>query len=115
MRIREVADSELAKLREIRLRALADAPYAFGSSYEREKDRTPEDYRSWVTGGVTMVAEDDDGWHGLGWCRFDDVVPYLAHVLAMWVEPEHRGTKVGAEILQTLIGWAEEHGAAVVR
>lgn len=115
MRIRAVEESELDRLQEIRLRALADAPYAFGSTYEREKDRTPEDYRSWITGGVTMVAEDEDGWHGLGWCRFDDEVPNLAHVLAMWVDPEHRGTKVGAQILQTLIDWAEARGSAAVR
>ena len=56
-----------------------------------------------------------DGWHGLGCCRFDEVMPGVAHVLAMWVEPEHRGTKVGAEILQTLIDWAQNKGAGVVR
>src|SRR5260221_9435592 len=98
MRIRAVSDSELVHLCEIRLRALADAPFAFGSTYEREKDRSPEDYLTWVTNGVTMVAEDDDGWHGLGCGRFDELDPSIAHVLAMWVEPKQRESKVGAGI-----------------
>lgn len=115
MRVRAVADSELAQLKEIRLRALADAPYAYGSSYGEEVGRAPDEYRKWVTDGVTMVAEDDDGWHGLGCSRFDDVEPSVAHVLAMWVAPEHRQSKVGAQILEALIDWARARGAAAVR
>ena len=114
MRIRAVADSELAQLKEIRLRALADAPSAFGSTYEREKDRAPEDYRSWVTEGITFVAEDDDGWHGLGHGRLDKEKPSVAYVMAMWVDPDYRGSKVGALILDTVMDWARAHGASVI-
>ena len=114
MPIREVSDSELAQLKEIRLRALADAPFAYGGSYEGEKDREPEEYRSWITEGVTVVAEDDDGWHGMGHGRLDKVTPSLAYVMAMWVTPARRGTKLGADILDTLIEWARRQGASTV-
>ncbi|MBV8959525.1 MAG: GNAT family N-acetyltransferase [Actinobacteria bacterium] len=114
MRIREVSGSELARLKEIRLRALADAPYAYGSSYERERDRDPEEYRSWITNGVTFVAEDEEGWHALGHGRLDAVTPSLAYVMAMWVAPERRGTKLGATILDTVIDWARQQGASMV-
>lgn len=114
MRIREVSDSELAQLREIRLRALQDARFAYGSTYEREQARVPEDYRTWVTDGVTLVAEDDDGWHAIGHGRLDKTKPSLAYVMAMWVAPEHRGTHVGAAILDTLMEWARQQGASTV-
>ena len=114
MRIRAVADSELAELKEIRLRALAEAPHAFGSTVEREQDRAPEDYRPWITDGITFVAEDDDGWHGLGHGRLDKEKPSLAYVMAMWVEPAYRGTKVGALILDTVMDWARAQGASAI-
>lgn len=114
MRIRAVADSELAQLKELRLRALADAPSAFGSTVEREKERAPEGYRSWITDGITFVAEDEDGWHGLGHGRLDKEKPSLAYVMAMWVEPAYRGSKVGALILDTVMAWARAQGASVI-
>jgi GNAT superfamily N-acetyltransferase len=110
-----VEEAELGLLRELRLRALSDDPSAFGRTYGEEFPRAPETYAPWVTEGVTVVAESDDGWHGLGAASVDKDDFFVAHVYSMWVEPELRGTGIGRDLLQTLLGWAWEAGATRVR
>ena len=116
MRIRAVEASELAELKALRLRALTDAPGAFGSTYEREAARPPEEYRSWIIEDcVTFVAEDDAGWHGLAVGQPDRETAGVTHVLSMWVAPDHRRTGIGRLLLERTVAWGWDHGAARMR
>ena len=71
LQVRQIRPEEGLRLRALRLRALADAPMAFGSTLARE-EAFPEDvWHERTAGGasgadrVTFIAERDGQWVGL--------------------------------------------------
>ncbi len=111
MEIRPVEPHEASRLRNIRLVALQDAPHAFGSTYEREADRPLEAWAEWLTTGLTLAADDGNGWHGLVVGKTDPDDPFVVHVLSMWVESALRRTGLGRRLFDGVLGWAWESGA----
>ncbi len=71
LEIRRIRPDEGLRLRALRLRALADAPMAFGSTLAREEafpDRIWHERAAGGAGGderVTFIAERDGQWIGL--------------------------------------------------
>lgn len=59
MHVRQAVDGDEGTVRLVRLRARADAPEAFGSTLEREQDRTPA---SWRRGGAADLVEAVLAW-----------------------------------------------------
>ncbi len=102
-------------LRELRLQALTDSPDAFGSTIERERARTADDWRRWMSRGVTVIADTTDGPRGLVAAAHDATDPGIVHLMAMWVHPDHRGTGVAAALVNDVIAWAHSERAHVVR
>jgi ribosomal protein S18 acetylase RimI-like enzyme len=102
-------------LRDLRLQAMTDAPEAFGSTYERELARTPEDWRQWMSPGATFILEDAHGPRGLVAGRRDAAVASLVHLMAMWVHPDARGSGAADALVAAVIAWAQTEGAAVVQ
>lgn len=95
--------------RDIRLRALVDAPAAFGSTYEREAAFGEAEYRARLgPSGPAVLGWADGTAVGMG-AGYQDVEGWL-HVVAMWVDPCWRGRQVGRGILEQIVGWASEHG-----
>jgi ribosomal protein S18 acetylase RimI-like enzyme len=115
MVVRRVREDELDRLKELRLRALLDAPGAFGRRHEEEAGRDPGEYSGWVKEGCTLVAEDDSGWHGLVAMAVDRDDPSQCHLLSMWTEPASRGRGLGRMLVEAGVNWARETGAARVR
>ena len=103
------------RLREIRLRALADSPDAFGSTLEHERAFAEDRWLDWIRGweGATnhvVAAVRQERWVGLAVgsaTEGEDV----AHVYAMWVEPEARGRGIGRALVEAVVAWALERGA----
>lgn len=105
--------------RELRLAALAEAPYAFGSrlsDWQGDGDRE-ERWRGRLSipgsrniiavldgrpaGMVSGVpAEDDDG---------------AAELISMWVSPAARGRGIGDRLVRAVEDWARQAGAGVLR
>jgi GNAT superfamily N-acetyltransferase len=104
---RVLTGDEWATWRDLRLRALADSPDAFGSTLEREQAFTEDDWRSRVS-GPSVVAFADGEPVGLGGGYRD--LPGWLHVVAMWTEPAWRGHGAGRLVMEVLRGWAAEHG-----
>lgn len=115
--IRQVETADWERLREVRLRALEDSPWAFASTHERELAFTDEVWRERATpsGGVpgasTSFAAERNG-------RFDALVsgfvsddPTTVFLVAMWVAPDLRGRGVGAQLVEAVTDWARAHGA----
>ncbi len=111
-------EGEAARFRELRLRALIDAPFAFGSSFERESTLSQSEWdavalgRGWgQSAGAVFVAVDGDQWLGMagGFLRGDD--PGVAVLWGLWVAPVARRQGLGRQLVDAVVGWAREAGA----
>jgi ribosomal protein S18 acetylase RimI-like enzyme len=96
--VRRLGPDDWETFREIRLRALADAPDAFGSTLERELPFTEDDWRERLTGPVVIV--EDSGPVAVGGIFLNDGV---AHVWGMWTDPRHRGRGHARRILDEIL------------
>ena len=116
--VRRLVPEDAELLRSVRLRALADAPDAFGSTLERELAFSDETWRSRLepTANPHFVEERDDGAVlGLvAGVRADGDVS-VVYLVAMWVAPTARGTGVADRLVQRVIAWASEQAVKVVR
>jgi ribosomal protein S18 acetylase RimI-like enzyme len=113
--IRRAAPDDWAALRQVRLAALAEAPYAFGSTLDREIDRPEQLWRdriaawpqfiAWAGGEPVGIAAGfaepaaDDGARG-GW-----------HLVSMWVSPQARGLGIADELVAAVSASARADGA----
>ncbi|HTT86146.1 MAG TPA: GNAT family N-acetyltransferase [Acidimicrobiales bacterium] len=115
MVVRALTTGDEGTLRSVRLRALADAPEQFTSTYDREADRSDADWGRWFAPGATFVADDDGGSPvGMVAAVPDDDAPGTAHLMALWVDPAVRGTGVGDELVAIVLDWAAGHAMACV-
>jgi GNAT superfamily N-acetyltransferase len=113
--IRTLGSDDWQDIRAIRLRALADTPDAFTSSYSRELAYDEAKWRSLATTGRWFVAADDgpvgvavgvDGWSG---------DPSRRELVGMWVAPSHRLRGIARELLDRVREWATSEGATTLR
>jgi len=113
-------------MRDVRLTALEEAPYAFGSSYAREAPFTKEQwlarlsdravtYLAYVAGsaepagivGVYLFDDEGDGGDG-------DGDGWRPEVVSMWVRPAARGQKVGEGLIEATADWTRRRGFDVL-
>ncbi|MHB8245050.1 MAG: GNAT family N-acetyltransferase [Acidimicrobiales bacterium] len=97
--------------RDLRLRALTEAPYAFGSTlaeWSGDGD-TEERWRARLSSvPLNLVASLDDqavGMVGAVWMDRE------VELISMWVAPQARGRGVGAALIDAVVGWAREQQA----
>jgi len=107
-----------ARSREIRLRALADAPDAFGSRYEDELGSGEAEWRAWITGwegarNAMVVAEAGQDWVGIAVGSRSGEEPD-AHLYSMWVDSAWRRRGLGARLVEEVVSWARSWGARAV-
>ena len=120
--VRRFAPGERRTYRELRLRALADAPDAFGSTLAHEGGRPDAEWAARLDAGARsssdapLVAHRGDDAVGLAWVRLhtDDGEPGVAHLYQVWVAPEHRGRGVARRLLDAAAAWARAAGAHVL-
>lgn len=108
--VREAGGDDWPLWRDLRLRALLDAPTAFGSTYARELAFTEPDWRDRLENpdGVVVLASHQGTPVGMGGGYQD--LPGWLHVVAMWVDPAWRGRRVGHRILDGIAAWADRRG-----
>lgn len=98
------------RLRAVRLRALADAPDAFGATLEDAERRSLEDWEAQVERLPTFVWREGDADLGAdrGMVRGapHDRDPEAAYLISLWVAPEARGRGVGAALVGEVVAWA---------
>jgi GNAT superfamily N-acetyltransferase len=116
--IRVATRDEWEPVRELRLRALADAPDAFGSTLDRERRLGEAGWIDWIEGwegatNVMFVAVREDRWIGMAvGSRAGDEPD--AHLYGMWVEPSRRSSGIGASLVEQVLGWARAWDARSV-
>jgi ribosomal protein S18 acetylase RimI-like enzyme len=112
--VRRLGAHEADLLRAVRLRALGDAPMAFGSTLAREQGYAPEKWARFAADSATgerqaiFVAEPAAG---MASGVIDDEDPAMAHLYAMWVAPDARGTGAGRALVDAVVVWATASGA----
>lgn len=93
----------------MRLAALEEAPYAFGSTYAREAGFEDESWRRRVTDRARFVVEVDGDVAGTVSGGGGDVTGAAA-MTAMWVDPRFRRRGVGDVLVKTVVEWARDAG-----
>lgn len=99
MTIEQLGGEEGTRLREVRLRALQDAPDALGSTYaEQEASVWFVASRGGVDVGLVGGVVEDDS----------------VHLISMWIAPEARGTGIAGFMVDEVVTWARGKGVEEV-
>src|SRR4051794_18887747 len=94
--IRTLTTDEWALLRDVRFASLRDAPEAFTSTVEREKDLPPDVWQ--LRTGPSAIAFVDGAPAGIvGWFRPEDVDATV--LVGMWVDPQHRRAGIASGLV----------------
>jgi ribosomal protein S18 acetylase RimI-like enzyme len=101
--IREIGPEDWLQFRGIRLRALAEAPYAFSSTYSGWHNAIEARWRSRLTDvAYNALAVDDGVAVGLVGAVDGDPV----ELISLWVAPDARGRGVGDLLVRAVLGYA---------
>ena len=110
LRIKQLTTDEGPRLRSIRLRALLDAPDAFGSTLEETAARPADSWSKQLVDLPTFVAINDGVDVGVVRCARDEARIDSASLISMWVAPEVRRRGVGGVLVDAVIEWARSNG-----
>lgn len=124
LEIRRIGPDEWRELRALRLRALRDAPLAFGSTLERESAYDAAKWRRQATSAaagtdnVAIVAVADGRFVGMARGYLgpsEDLQPQtVAWLIGVYLDPAWRERGVGRALSAEVVGWARECGVAEV-
>jgi GNAT superfamily N-acetyltransferase len=115
--VRTIHPSEWQIYRAIRLRALSEAPEAFGSTLSAELRRPDALWRERLSLAATsgqdlpLFAVSETEPVGLAWAKVDMADPSTVNLFQMWVAPECRRQGVGSLLLDHAVQWARAQGA----
>jgi ribosomal protein S18 acetylase RimI-like enzyme len=107
--VRRVQIDEWEALRDMRLRALADSPDAFGSTHAEAVARPERWWRDWTERSAAGAAQAMflawDAGEPVGIAGvFREESSYI--VISMWTVPERRGRGVGRSLLDAAVAFA---------
>ena len=108
-KVRALGPEDWQLYRRVRLAALEEAPYAFGSSYDIEVQAPESRWRHIVTERKRFVAEDEGQVAGTV-SGGDADSTGAAAMTAMWVDPRFRRRGVGDILVKTVLEWARAEG-----
>ena len=107
---RPLVTADWAQLRAARLAALADAPYAFASTLDRELGFTEQVWRERAGSGRAVGA-----WHGDAIVGMATGLPEDGgsgwQLVGMWVSPRWRGKDVASRLVAEICTLAQQSGA----
>ena len=97
-------------MRSIRLRALADAPEAFATTFDEAAETPVESWERQLQQLATFVATADGSDLGMARGAHHDQLPDSGYLISMWVAPEARRRGVAADLIDAVVGWARTEG-----
>lgn len=110
--IRPARPDEWQVWRDLRLRALADSPDAFGETLASVQGKDWRALTAERPDDVALLAFREDV--PVGMCAVH-TKPLVAKIFSMWVAPEARRERVGEQLLRQAIAMARIRGVAHVR
>ena len=115
MRAEQLTEDDWETLRDVRLTALHSDAAAFGSSLERERGFKESHWRMRLRTTPTFVVRAGGRAVGLiGAIREPGAPAEERHLIALWVDPEHRGRGAAQALLTAAEDWAVHDGASLV-
>lgn len=120
--VRRIAPADSALLRDVRLRALQDAPEAFASTYAAEATLADGDWSmraaSGASGpdrftGLALAGHECVGLVG-GFRNDHDGHHADIDLVSMWVAPSYRGSGVAEQLVDAVLEWARDEAQAQV-
>lgn len=119
--VRPFTAEEWPSYRAIRLRALLDAPDAFGSTLAAEEALAPETWAARLARSTSsgidhaLTAELHGALVGLAWAKVDANDATIVNLFQMWVAPEARGQGVAGALLDEAVRWARARSALALQ
>ena len=113
MEVRQMQSADWKELREVRLRALADAPGAFASTLEREAAYPDDVWRQRAQGGpasTNFIVRQDGAGVGMA-AVIAEPAPGRMQLVGMWVDPHHRRRGVAQALIAEVVRWSRDHRA----
>jgi GNAT superfamily N-acetyltransferase len=108
--LRRLEEGDWAALRAARLSALADAPYAFGSTLAREQEFGADVWRARTHSGAIFAAWSDEVIVGLATALLEPDEPGW-ELVGMWVSAAWRGSGVAGRLVGAVCEHARAAGA----
>ena len=110
--VRQITEHDVEAVRSLRLRALLDAPYAFSARYEDVAARSIAEWKSRVA--TWCRAETETCFLGfsdldaVGMCGVECTTLPRANLVALWVDPDHRGKHLAGELVEAVCQFARQ-------
>jgi RimJ/RimL family protein N-acetyltransferase len=113
--IRRILPGEADLFKQMRLRSLQEAPYAFPATYEAALQRSLESWREQAertalgSDRATFIAFSDDIPVGMAALYRREENVEAGELLQVWVSPEYRGTRLAWDLMDVIFQWAGEN------
>lgn len=109
--IERLVEGDWRILRELRLEALGEAPYAFWATRAHELTLQEADWRRFLVTATWFVARRGGRPLGMAAGVVREETPAEPELIGMWVAPSERGHGVGSQLVEEVLGWARSLGA----
>ncbi|MEO7007061.1 MAG: GNAT family N-acetyltransferase [Terrimesophilobacter sp.] len=114
MDIRTATPDQWRTIRDLRLRALTDAPDAFCSTLEREQAFDESTWKSRLESAHTVFAWERADAVGTATGKPDPHEGGGREIVGMWVDPAHRGIGLATALIVELMRWARAEGSSSI-
>jgi GNAT superfamily N-acetyltransferase len=118
--VRRIVPTDWTVLKTTRLAALADSPFAFGSTYDEEVTRSDEDWQERAglaaagPARSTFLARTGHRVVGLAGGHREEDQPSSVQLVSMWTSREMRRSGAGRLLVSAVVRWATDTNAASV-
>lgn len=112
--IDRLREDDWRTLRDVRLRALTEAPYAFWATHADEAAQTESQWRKFLRVAAFHVARRDGQIVGIAAALAHQGAADEPELIAMWVAPHDRRRGVATLLTRHLMSWATDRGATAM-
>ena len=114
--IRQITPPDASVFKAVRLRALQDAPHAFGSTYAKESEFPDSEWLARIERmngerGVGFLAMDGETACGIAGSFLGENDATRATLISMWTAPTHREQGIGRLLINEIHNWAHRRNA----
>jgi ribosomal protein S18 acetylase RimI-like enzyme len=116
--VRAATEDDWPVLREVRLRALADAPTAFETTLAQAQSFPEERWRARSRGSASsrdFLAFAATGVEAVGMAGLFVEDPGVGEIISVWVQPDHRGQRLAVSLVDAAMQCGRDLGLPRMR